>query len=293
MMNNPMYERLKLHKPTREGIANALFGNKRVTMGMPQRQANVNAMFNASVDTRAALEDGRVSYFDYPSYVLGAGVSGLGYMGQLGGLPDPKQVLGSDQDANLMMTGSDGFGAGSPYIIDFKSQYGRAQALSSAADAYKLGTPIRTMATRLDDALIASMAGAKKFFGWNIACRIALPGDEWANCRSDEQVAGLRSMLKQVAFNLRAYDQLEMALAKAPATDRSDYVDFGPTDTPSQGGNTADDLNRRAFPGSGRDGAMQSYGASRAAGGLPSWALPVAGIALLGVLAGGLYFLKK
>ena len=318
-LRNPMYDMLLLHKPSREGIARALFGGRSVSTVTPNRQQNVDAIFAAAPSARAAME-GQVNQVGYPKWMMApeGAMSGLGGFGDLGALPEAATYIPINHpggkygpwdvgDAVFGISRGwgkiDGLAPGNLRVPNFAARYQKAQALSAAAEAFAEGTPIKNLANQLEGKMASAMTAVLNGYLWDAPCGFGTDPESpvWDNCRTKGQVDRLKNALADVNNVLRGYEnQLAPAIPKAPPEWRVDYIapiDFG-VDTGGTSSTTGQEAYTRAFSrgGSGTSTGSQSMTQSRGAstaGGLPGWALPVAGVAMLGVLVGGLVFLKK
>lgn len=321
-MRNLLYEGLKLQRPNRDRVAAAMFGQRTVKLPMPDRAANANAFFANAHDASAAIERGR-GYTDYPQWLIGGGGTGLSGAvsdfegGGLGSLPKATVYIPINHPGPPWDVGDavfcigrhwgkvDGLCDGNIRVPNFDARYKKAQAISAAADNFKVGTPIQNMVRQFDDRMADALKRVLRHYQWDVLCGFGSDpeGAIWDNCRSKAQVDALKTALADTNTALKNYDQLELAMVKAPANWRTDYlepIDYGvesgaAATGQASSGQMAYDM---AFGGRNRgsSAAGASTGVSRGAStasGMPSWAFPVAGVALLGILAGGLYFLKK
>lgn len=306
-LNNRMYQSLLLRKPSREGVAAALFGRKAVSMERSTGQANASAFFSAAEMSRATYDGG--------DFVFDGGGIGLGV------LPDYKDILkagGSRQFAggdppNILGTTPDAkvWGDGiTSYVPNFDTEYANATRIGANIERLFLpSTPIVKKLLELDQKLVSAMNRANENYYWNKAC--TWEKDYWHNCRTPDQVDRLKTAYANVRDALREYPPLENEAAVAPREWRRDYnLSVEQAFKEANPNASALDIERRFFreqavlaakaTGDARNGVVtedvpttgQRRGASTA-GGMPGWALPVAGVALLGILAGGLYFTRK
>ena len=305
-LNNRMYSALLLRKPSREGVAAALFGSKAISTTRPVAQANASAFFDAAEMSRATYDGGEMD-------LSPGAMSGVGGLGALPAAtvyipinhPGPPWDVGDAVFGISRGWGKvDGLAPGNLRVPNFEARYKKAQKVSAMADEFKVGTPIKNMGTQYDDRMGDALRRVLRHYQWDQVCGFGNDpeGAVWDNCRSKPQVDALKTALADVNNALKNYDGLEVAIIKAPPNWREDYIeaiDYGSFDAGSSAGSSgASSSGQSAYDlafGNRSGGAQQSSMQQRstATGGMPGWAPAVAGVALLGILAGGLYFTRK
>lgn len=296
-LKNPMYDMLLLKKPTREGVASALFGDRTVSMAVPNRQVNAEAIFSAAPSARAAME-GRVSYSDYPSWTLNIGLSGLGAMQSYEILPglsfkgDSTPEVG---EAYKAFTQAKNYGNCAKYSPTWSSwqplSAGQFQSILSKMNEAESSSDPKAM-NRLEswkDRVRVGIRNVESYAAWEcfgLDCCSNMECCPRSPAREQQYVAAMKT-LKATLLEALSWPQPKVF---------EPYVEPDDLDTStsgSTGGRTAQQAYDATFGGRRTGSTSQSRGASTAGGGIPGWALPVAGVALLGILAGGLVFLKK
>ena len=166
---------------------------------------------------------------------------------------------------------TDGLQPGSQLVPNFKARYEKAINISAQAESgFMLGTPPVTMQRQYDAKLIDALRRVNLYYKWDRLC--TAENDVFKNCRTSSQVSRLKSALQDVDKALKSYDKLELTMARADPTWKSDYVDLSYTPAPG--------------------GASSSSSAMTTS--QPLWPkLLMYGIPAVVLLAGGAYLLLK